>query len=47
MLRHQVQSAKNSYSMQKRLLFKIDYVCKIPPRGGGSRVKFGLQSAVS
>ena len=28
--------------MQKRLLFKIEYVCKIPY--GGSRVIFGRQS---
>ena len=29
-LRPHLQSANISYSMQKRLLFKIDYVCKIP-----------------
>ena len=29
-LRPNLQSANISYSMQKRLLFKIDYVCKIP-----------------
>ena len=36
MLRPNLQSAKISYSMQKRLLFKIDYVCKIPWGGAGS-----------
>ena len=34
-LRHQLQSANISHSMQNKLLFKIDYVCKIPPRRGG------------
>ena len=29
-LRPHLQSANISYSMQKRLLFKIDYVCQIP-----------------
>ena len=43
MLRPNLQSANISYSMHKRLLFKIDYVCKIP-WGGGSRVIFGRQS---
>ena len=29
--------------MQKRLLFKIDYVCQIPPRGGaGSFLAYSL-----
>ena len=41
-LRPNLQSANISYSMQKRLLFKIDYVCKIP--WGGGRVIFGRQS---
>ena len=32
--------------MQKRLLFKIDYVCKIPPRGGaGSFLAYSLNGA--
>ena len=30
--------------MQKRLLFKTDYICKIPLEGEGSRVIFGRQS---
>ena len=30
-----LQSANISYSMQKRLLFKIGYVCKISLVGGG------------
>ena len=34
MLRPHLQSANISYSMQKRWLFKIDYVCKIPWGGG-------------
>ena len=34
MLRPNLQSANIFYSMQKRLLFKIDYVCKIPWGGG-------------
>ena len=33
MLHHQLQSANISYSMQNKLLFKIDYVYKILPRG--------------
>ena len=36
MLRPNLQSANISYSMQKRLLFKIDYVCKIPWGWGGA-----------
>ena len=44
-LHHHLQSANISHSMQKRLLFKIDYVCKIPWRGG-SRVIFGQQSSM-
>ena len=39
-LRPNLQSANISYSMQKRLLFKIDYVCKIPWRGGGGAGSF-------
>ena len=45
MLRPHLQSANICYSMQKRQLFKIDYVCKI--LGGGeveSRVIFGRGS---
>ena len=44
MLRPHLQSANISYSMQKRLLFKIDYVCEFPSMG--SRVIFGWQSTV-
>ena len=33
-LRPYLQSANISYSMQKRLLFKMDYVCKISWGGG-------------
>ena len=42
MLRHQLQSANIFHSMQIRLLFKIDYVCKIPRVG--SWVISSLQS---
>ena len=31
-----------SYSMQERLLFKIDYICKIPWGGGGEQGHFWL-----
>ena len=34
--------------MQKRLLFKMDYVCKIPPRGGaGSFLAYSLSQSVT
>ena len=44
MLRHQLQGANISHSMQNRLLFKIDFVCKVPPRG--SRVIPRLHSII-
>ena len=46
-LRHQLQSAQISNSMQNRLLSQIDYVCEIPGGVGrrcGGRVIFGRQS---
>ena len=44
MLRPNLQSANISYSMQKRLLFKIDYVCKIPYGGGAGSFLAGSLS---
>ena len=41
-LRPNLQSANISYSMQKRLFFKIDYVCNIPYGGGREQGYFWL-----